>query len=190
MIWRIVTVLVAHAVAFSPLPSLAGEPDRAVVSGPWTQVVTPHSGPPTVRPHPPVDPPVIYDPGLPPLPSRPRVHVPAPTVVAEPRPSPAQPRPTVGRTKGRATWYCGGGPSTCTAGAPASGLYAAAGKALRVGKWRGRKVTVIASNGKRVVVTLVDTCACGKGRVIDLYASAFRRLAPLSKGVLRVTVKW
>jgi hypothetical protein len=37
--------------------------------------------------------------------------------------------------QGLATWFC------CTAGHP-SGLYAAAGPALRVGHWRGRVVTV------------------------------------------------
>jgi rare lipoprotein A (peptidoglycan hydrolase) len=28
------------------------------------------------------------------------------------------------------------------------------------------------------------------GRVIDLYSDAFRRLAPLSQGTVRVTVSW
>lgn len=84
--------------------------------------------------------------------------------------------------RGLATWYC------CTRGHP-SGLYAAAGPALRVGDWRGRGVTVSGPGGT-VRVTMIDACACGHGRVIDLYPQAFRRLAPLSQGVVGVTVSW
>jgi rare lipoprotein A (peptidoglycan hydrolase) len=36
----------------------------------------------------------------------------------------------------------------------------------------------------------VDWCACGGGRVIDLYSSAFEKLAPLSRGVVAVEVSW
>jgi rare lipoprotein A (peptidoglycan hydrolase) len=39
-------------------------------------------------------------------------------------------------------------------------------------------------------VTLIDACACGHGRVVDLYRQAFRRLAPLSQGVVGVMVTW
>ena len=91
--------------------------------------------------------------------------------------------------KGTATWYCLPGRSVCPRGY-SGGMYAAAGPALRVGKWRGRVVTVCAS-GRCVTVTLVDWCACGDGRVIDLFGDAFRRLAPLSRGTIRgVVVKW
>ena len=68
-------------------------------------------------------------------------------------------------------------------------MYAAAGPALRVGDWRGRTVTVTAG-GRSVRVTLIDWCACPDGRLIDLYAGAFSRLAPLSRGVVRVTAAW
>jgi len=69
-------------------------------------------------------------------------------------------------------------------------VYAAAGPGLRVGDWRGRRVQVCGS-GSCVVVTLVDWCACaGGGRLIDLYSDAYRRLAPLSTGTLRVKVSW
>ena len=98
-----------------------------------------------------------------------------------PKPSPGHSR----SVRGTATWYCG---SRCTRGHP-GGLYAAAGSELRVGDWRGRRVRVTAG-GRSVVVTLIDTCACRGERVIDLYGDAFRRLAPLSRGVVRVTVSW
>ena len=81
---------------------------------------------------------------------------------------------------GVATWYDDG-----------PGLYAAAGPALRHGDWRGSRVRVCA--GERcITVRLSDWCACGPrgGRttVLDLSADAFRRLAPLSRGVIRVRV--
>ena len=85
---------------------------------------------------------------------------------------------------GTASWYCGAG-SRCTRGYP-GGLYAAAGPALRVGDWRGRRVTVC-SAGRCVNVKLIDFCAC-PSRVIDLYRDAFARLASPSRGVIRVTV--
>ncbi len=78
--------------------------------------------------------------------------------------------------RGTATWY---------AYRPGQ---AAAGPALRraLGKsWRGRTVTV---NGQRV--TLTDWCACGGGRIIDLDSRTFAALAPLSRGVMRVKVRW
>jgi len=112
------------------------------------------------------------------------------------------PAPTISRPEGQvtarssgaslagiATWFCLAGRSPCTRGYP-DGLYAAAGPALRAwlgADWRGQQVTVTA-DGRSVVVTLVDWCRCGGGRIIDLYAAAFRTLAPLSRGVLRVTL--
>ncbi len=99
--------------------------------------------------------------------------------------------PTVGnshRVRGGASWYCLPGVSACTSGYP-GGLYAAAGSELRIGRWRGRTVRVC-GNGHCVYVRLIDTCACGGSRIIDLYSDAFRRLAPLSKGSLLVTVSW
>lgn len=79
--------------------------------------------------------------------------------------------------RGVASWYATSGP----------GLYAAAGPGLRTGHWRGRTVSVSA-NGHTVVVRLVDWCAC-RGKLIDLSADAFSRLAPLSRGLVRVVVQ-
>jgi len=73
--------------------------------------------------------------------------------------------------------------------AKSGGLYAAAGPALRVGDWRGRRVQVCRS-GNCVTVTLIDWCGCYGSRVIDLYSDAFKRLAPTSAGVISVTVRW
>jgi Lytic transglycolase len=95
----------------------------------------------------------------------------------------SEPVPQV-RHAGYATWYA------------ASGMIAAAGPALRreLGKgWRGERVRVTAG-GRSVVVRLTDWCACGPrhGRptLLDLSDDAFRRLAPLSRGVQRVVVGW
>lgn len=92
--------------------------------------------------------------------------------------------------RGVATWYCWPGRSACPVGWRAAGLYAAAGPALRraLGRhWQGRYVAVTAG-GRRVVVRLVDWCSCPGGRVIDLFAVAFRRLAPTSRGIVAVVV--
>lgn len=118
----------------------------------------------------------------------------------EPRPTPPQPnvarvqpktpplRLTGKHASGIATWYCKPGVSACHRD-HAGGMYAAAGPALRVGDWRGRRVQVCAG-GSCIVVRLIDWCACGDGRVIDLYSDAFRQLARLSTGELRVKVSW
>ena len=68
---------------------------------------------------------------------------------------------------------------------------AAAGRALRqaLGSgWRGTVVTVTA-NGHAVRVRLTDSMG-RTSRLIDLDPHDFARLAPLSAGVLRVTVSW
>ena len=99
--------------------------------------------------------------------------------------------PSVGgrvRASGMASWYCKTGVSACHHSYP-GGLYAAAGPALRVGSWRGRAVRVCSSGGC-VTVRLIDWCACGGGRVIDLYSDAFSRIGSLSQGTMRVTVSW
>lgn len=99
---------------------------------------------------------------------------------------------TSAAVRGKASWYCGGG-SACTRGYPPGTLAGAAGPALRVGDWRGRIVKVCNAGGDRktlcVRVQLVDWCACPR-RVIDLYRSAFSRLASPSRGVLHVEVTW
>jgi len=91
--------------------------------------------------------------------------------------------------RGVASWYCGPN-SRCTRGYP-GGLYAAAGPALRrlLADWRGRVVRVTGPSGS-ITVTIID-CNCGpNANLIDLYSDAFRRLAPLSRGLLKVTVSW
>ena len=88
---------------------------------------------------------------------------------------------------GTATWYCSSS-SACTHSYPASGAYAAAGTEIRFPGWRGSWVRVC-HGGDCVTVQLIDTCACSGNRIIDLYASQFRRLAPLSEGTIRVTVE-
>jgi rare lipoprotein A (peptidoglycan hydrolase) len=60
-------------------------------------------------------------------------------------------------------------------------------------RWRGSHVLVCAVSGTRCVeVVLNDWCACGSRRgyatVLDLSDEAFRYLAPLSRGVIRVAV--
>ena len=145
--------------------------------------------------------------------------VPAPTPTPEPstvpRP-PARPEVTTGpvavrkaperahtasRNHGRsisgeATWYCNADPSrgpisACMAIHPDTrgfDAYAAAGPRLRAAlgpHWRGRVVSV---NG--VPVRLADWCACGGGRLIDLYADVSERLGLLRRGHGDVFVSW
>ena len=91
---------------------------------------------------------------------------------------------------GRASWFCQPGVSRCTRGFGASGAYAAAGPALRVGDWRGRIVTVCSIGTRRCVnATLVDWCQC-PDKVIDLYRNVFAKLGNPSRGILRVSVTW
>ena len=90
---------------------------------------------------------------------------------------PEQPILAAGTISGLSTWY------RWHVG------QAAAGPALRAAlgsHWRGSVVRVCARSCVRV--TLTDWCLCGHGRVIDLDSRAFARLAPLSVGVLRVTI--
>ena len=107
--------------------------------------------------------------------------------VATPSPSAVVPVRRTATIVGKATWYCLPGRSRCTRGYPAGGMYAAAGPSLRVGNWRGRTV-IVTAGGQSVAVRLIDTCLCRDGRVVDLYAAAFIRLAPLGTGVLHVSV--
>ncbi len=96
-------------------------------------------------------------------------------------------------TSGEASWYCRAGTSACHHAYPDRpgklDYYAAAGPRVRRmfgGDWRGRTV-IVSAGGRSVVVRLVDFCQCDH-RVIDLYADAFERLAPLSQGVVNVTI--
>jgi rare lipoprotein A (peptidoglycan hydrolase) len=47
----------------------------------------------------------------------------------------------------------------------------------------------VCGNGSCVRLRLTDWCACPR-RVIDLSSDAFRRLAPLSQGLVLVRVTW
>ena len=115
----------------------------------------------------------------------------APVRTIQKAPKNERPAPAVGsghRVRGTATWFCKTGVSVCTSGYP-GGLYAAAGSELRIGNWRGRYVRVCTSS-RCVTVKLIDWCACGGARIIDLYSDAFQRLGSLSQGGLQVTVTW
>jgi len=80
---------------------------------------------------------------------------------------------------GNATWY-DWRPGQAAAG---PGLRAALGV-----HWRGQSVTVCTQNCVRVKLT--DWCLCSHGnRLIDLDDASFAKLAPLSAGVIAVTIK-
>lgn len=89
-----------------------------------------------------------------------------------------------GHIDGTATWYCGNG-SPCTRGYGPSDLVAAIDPTTGIGK--GAVVTV-SHAGRSVTVRIVDVCLCRDRRVIDLTSGAFKRLAPLSVGVIDVTL--
>lgn len=84
-----------------------------------------------------------------------------------------------------ATWYCLAGVSKCHYAA-SGGLYAAISPDLA--HLRGKTLTV--RYGQQSVRVKVIDCNCEAYRAIDLYADAFRRLAPLSVGRMDVTISW
>ena len=47
---------------------------------------------------------------------------------------------------------------------------------------------VVSAGSSSVVVEVRDACGCPRGRLIDLSPAAFARLAPLSAGLVRVTI--
>jgi hypothetical protein len=83
---------------------------------------------------------------------------------------------------GYATWYA------------TPGYTAAAGPVLRdvLGDWRGQWITV-ESGDRSVTLQLTDWCACGERHglptLLDLSDAAFSELAPLSAGVVRVSIE-
>ncbi len=83
---------------------------------------------------------------------------------------------------GWATWYA------------TPGLTAAAGPLLRdmLGDWRGQLIEV-ESASRSVTVRLTDACACGERHglptLLDLSDAAFRELADLGVGVVRVSIE-
>jgi rare lipoprotein A (peptidoglycan hydrolase) len=55
---------------------------------------------------------------------------------------------------------------------------------------KGTVLTVTAASGGTVVCTVDDQEADNAGRVVDLSPAEFSELAPLSQGVVQVTVTW
>ena len=47
----------------------------------------------------------------------------------------------------------------------------------------------VTSGRRSVVVTVRDVCACAGSRLIDLTSGAFSQLAPLSRGVIPVSIE-
>ena len=110
------------------------------------------------------------------------LQTPDPTPTLAPTPVPPRVTDRPGReVSGKASWHATG----------RDGFYAAACYPLRKAMgidWRGRDVLV--SVGRRAVeVRLNDWCG-SHDKTIDLSDEAFRYFAPLSRGVLRVTVGW
>lgn len=99
-------------------------------------------------------------------------------------PTPGRAAPSV-RVRGKATWYCGAG-SRCPRGHAPGELVAAIDR--KDTPWDKGDVVTVTYRGRSVTVRIVDVCACKGSRVIDLSAAAFRALAPLSRGVITVTV--
>jgi hypothetical protein len=90
---------------------------------------------------------------------------------------------------GTATWYCGPGQqgtSRCTRGHGPSDLVAAIDR--KDTPWNKGDRLRVSSGGRSVVVLVVDVCGCPGRRIIDLTSGAFRRLAPLGRGVIPVTI--
>jgi hypothetical protein len=106
-----------------------------------------------------------------------------------PRPPVRVVEPHTAGLVGKASWYCSPALPTCHHSYPPGSLVAAACLPLRrvLGpRWRGSYVDVSAG-GRSVRVRLVDWCG-SKTKTIDLYAAAFERLAPLSRGVVGVVI--
>lgn len=116
---------------------------------------------------------------------------PTPKPTAKPKVAAVQPAPrTSSSAKGKASWYCSPGQPVCHFAYPPGSMVAAACGKLRTAMgpdWRGRLVTVAASNGNRVTVKLVDWCG-STDKLIDLYWEPMRQLG--GTGVLAVTVRW
>lgn len=90
---------------------------------------------------------------------------------------------------GTATFYCRPGEqgtANCTAGYGPDDLVAAIDPRDTPFE-KGDRVTV--THGSRsITVRIIDVCRCAGSRVIDLTSGAFSRLAPLSRGVIEVSL--
>jgi rare lipoprotein A len=81
------------------------------------------------------------------------------------------------KQQGQATWFSG---ETGACGKPLRGLYAAHPR------WKCGALVSVRRGDRWVFVRILDRGPHGEGRVIDLSKRAFRRLAPLSRGVIDV----
>jgi hypothetical protein len=121
------------------------------------------------------------------LSARPASRTPSPTLPtaasvspsARPSVAPVRAEVPTASTTGTASWFAS--PIGVSAAGPA--LRAAIGPG-----WRGTVVTV-AADGFSVRTQLGDWCACSR-RAIDLDAPVFAALAPLSQGLVEVTISW
>jgi len=107
---------------------------------------------------------------------------PAPKPAAAPAKTPsssaprssAAPAPSGRSQSGGATWYDAAPSGTC------------AHQTLPM----GTVVTIHASNGATAQCTVSDRGPYAQGMIIDLAKDVFSRLAPLSQGVVQVTISW
>jgi rare lipoprotein A (peptidoglycan hydrolase) len=123
------------------------------------------------------------------------------TTTAAPVATTTEPSPTTTTTEAPAP------PETTTTAAPAPELTAASGntesgEATYYASYfpasgcaspnlpKGTVLTVTAASGASVVCTVDDKEADNPGRVVDLSPADFSDLAPLSQGVVGVTVTW
>lgn len=91
------------------------------------------------------------------------------------------------RINGVASWYCLAGVSRCTY-THSGGNYAAIRRDLLF--LRGDTIGVCTDPRNCIRVTIID-CNCGpNANLIDLYSDAFRQLAPLSVGKVRVYIEY
>lgn len=124
---------------------------------------------------------------------------PVPSPAAEASPSPAAPAEasaniperipgdiTTAALGGLATWYCGDG-SPCTAGYGPGDLVAAIDPSLGIEK--GERL-VVRYESRTVTVRVVDVCACGGDRIIDLTRLAFSQLADPAVGQIPVSIEF
>ncbi|HEY6568591.1 MAG TPA: RlpA-like double-psi beta-barrel domain-containing protein [Actinomycetota bacterium] len=91
--------------------------------------------------------------------------------------------------RGTATFYCSDGRdgspvSRCTRGFGPSDLVGAIDR--KDSTYRKGDFVKVSHEGKSVTVLIVDTCACGGDRLIDLTIGAFQHLAPWGAGEIRV----
>jgi rare lipoprotein A len=83
------------------------------------------------------------------------------------------------KQEGDATWFTG---EMGACGKPLNGMYAAHRR------WKCGSLVSVRAGDRYVFVRIKDRGPYGDGRVIDLSKRAFRRLAPLSKGVIDVKI--